>query len=93
MIKRATITENDILAEVVAPRKADLTAAAARGLLALKFDRQTTQKIRNLLRQNNAGTISAADRLTLEKYLRVGQLLDLLHAKARLTLGKKGVPA
>jgi hypothetical protein len=93
MKKGVPTTEGDILAQVVAPRKADLTLEAARGLLALKFDRRAQQRIRKLLQQNNGGTISAADRLTLDNYLRVGQLLDLLHAKARLTLGKKGVPA
>ena len=50
----------------------------------------TTKRIRQLLQKNNRGTISAAERLTLEKYLRVGQLLDLLHAKAKLSLHQNG---
>src|SRR5438094_457490 len=43
-------------------------------------------RCRNQLRQNNRGTISAVERVTLERYLRVGQMIDLLHAKARVSL-------
>jgi hypothetical protein len=41
---------------------------------------------------DNHGTISASERLTLDKYLRVGQFLDLVHAKARLSLHDAGFP-
>lgn len=80
------ITEAEILEKVVAPAEGNLSPGAARELLALKFDGETTQTIRKLLRQNNRGTISVEDRLALEKFLRVGQLLDLLHAKAHLSI-------
>jgi hypothetical protein len=90
MSKIMSITEAGILEKVVAPREGDLSPEAARGLLSLKFDRDTTQTIRKLLRQNNRGTITAEDRMALEKFLRVGQLLDLLHAKARLSLQGQG---
>ena len=80
------ITEAEILNQVVGPSRRDLNAEAAKSILSLKFSRSATHRIRSLLRANNAGSISSAERLELEKYLRVGQLLDLLHAKARLTL-------
>lgn len=80
------ITEADILAEVVAPDVADLGPEAARSLLGFKFSKQATRRIRQLLRKNNQGTITAAERLTLERFLRVGQFLDLVQAKARLSL-------
>ena len=84
-----SVTEADILESIVAPDASGLTADAARCLLELRFDRDTTQRIRRLLQKNNRGSISAEERLTLEKYLRVGQLLDLLHAKARLSLQRQ----
>ena len=90
MSRNVSITEAGILEKVVAPAVGNLTPEAARALLSLRFDRATTQTIRTLLRQNNRGTITAADRLALEKYLRVGQLLDLLHAKARVSLRDQG---
>ncbi len=83
-------SEADILAKVVAPDKPGLSLAAARSFLDFKFDAATTKRIRQLLRKNNRGSISAAERCTLEKYLRVGQLLDLLHAKAKLALAQAG---
>ena len=83
-------TEAEILDKLVAPTVGDLSPEAARGLLELKFDREAERTIQKLLRQNNRGTITAEDRLLLEKYLRVGQFLDLAHAKARLSLRKVG---
>lgn len=86
MESTATITEADILEKVVSPHVAGLTPEAARSLLEFKFDAPTTKRIRQLLQKNNRGTISADERIDLEKYLRVGQFLDLVHAKARLSL-------
>lgn len=84
------ITEGEILEKVVSPKMADLTPSVARSLLSFKFDKQTTACIRQLLRKNNRGAISAEERLALERYLRVGQLLDLLHAKVRCSLQAAG---
>jgi hypothetical protein len=90
MASATIVSEADILAKVVDPMKADLSAEAVRALLQLKFDQESTKRIRHLLRKNNRGAITAEERVTLEKYLRVGQLLDLLHAKARLSLQANG---
>lgn len=81
-----TPSEADILAQIVAPGVATLSTGIAREFLNFKFDRKTTQKIRRLLAKNNRGTITAEERVALDKYLRVGQFLDLVHAKARLSL-------
>jgi hypothetical protein len=80
------VTEADILAEVVAPTKGGLSPETARSLLAMKFRREATQRIRWLLRKNNRGTITADERVLLEKYVGVGRFLDLVQAKARLSL-------
>jgi hypothetical protein len=85
-------TEADILEEVIAPERANLSPEAARSLLKLTFDRPTKSYIRELLQRNNRGTITADDRIALEKYLRVGQLIDLLHAKAKLSLNQSPSP-
>jgi hypothetical protein len=92
MVIASSLTESDILEKIVDPSRADLTPDAARSLLALKFDRKTKSAIRKLLRKNNQGAITADERLALEKYLRVGQFLDLIHAKARLSLLQGGDP-
>ena len=80
------VSEAEILKEIIAPGRRDLNPEAAKSILALYFSRSATARVRSLLRANNRGTLSAERRVELEKYLRVGQLLDLLQAKARLTL-------
>jgi len=87
------ISEADILEHVVSPEKEGFAADAARAILGLKFDKAATQRIRQLLQKNNRGTISADERITLEKFLRVGKFIDLLHAKARLSLKEAGIPS
>jgi hypothetical protein len=77
-----TLTEADILARVILPEEGDMTRAIAKSFLSFSFDRSTTKEIETLLRKNHTGTISADERIALDKYLRVGQFLDLMRAKA-----------
>lgn len=86
----ATLTEADILAEVIEPDRATLSPQLAEELLSLRFNADATNQIRELLRKNNAGTITSAEKMTLDNYLRVGEFLDLMQAKARLTLHRSG---
>src|SRR5437879_4923926 len=81
-----TPSEAEILAEVIGPDRPKLTRETAESLLSLTFSPVATKHIRRLLQKNNRGTITAEERVVLEKYLRVGQFLDLLHATARLSL-------
>ena len=86
---RATpITEDDILERIVSADGPLLSAEAARSFLRLKFPAKDMARIRQLLRKNNAGTIDAEERIALEKYMRVGRFLDLLHARARVALAQ-----
>jgi hypothetical protein len=59
---------------------------AARAILRLEFNNHASERIRQLLDANNRGKISDAEHAELQKYLRVGQLIDLMQAKARLSL-------
>ena len=86
MATTTEITELDILDRIVGPDEGDLDPDAARAILRLKFDSASTKQIRQLLQKNNRGTISVQERLDLEKFLRVGKFIDVLHAKARLSL-------
>jgi hypothetical protein len=81
-------TEADILEGVVRPDSAGMSLEAARALLQLSFDAPAKKAVSKLLRENSKGTISAEDRLLLDRYLRVGQLIDLVQAKARLSLSQ-----
>jgi hypothetical protein len=89
MKKNGTITEADILEQVIGLGTADLDPEVARGLLKMKFSSAATRTIRKLLRQNNRGTITAEDRIVLQQYLDLGQFIDLLQAQARLALRQR----
>jgi hypothetical protein len=52
----------------------------------MTFDQEATARIRELLARNQEGSLTAFEQDELQRYLRVGQLLDLLHAKASLAL-------
>jgi hypothetical protein len=87
MEQNGTLTEADILSEIVDPGAPTLNEDAARALLALRFSDANADRIRSLLQGNNAGTLTPAEKSNLEKYVRVGQFLDLLQAKARVSHG------
>src|SRR5262245_6175975 len=86
MADSTLISDAEILEHIVSPVKGGLDPDAARAILELRFDKVATKRIRELLNKNNRGVISAKERITLERYLRVGKFIDLLHAKARLSL-------
>jgi len=93
MTDSAAITEADILQDLLATAQEGWSAEAARSVLALRFSPKTNQRIRRLLQKNNRGAIAAQERVALEKYLRVGQFLDLWQARARLALREMGKPS
>ena len=88
MSRSPSITEADILNEVIAPDRPGLNAEAAKSLLTLSFSETARDRIRELLAGKNRGALTDQDDAELEKYLRVGQLLDLLQAKARVSLAE-----
>ena len=86
MASTPTITEADILSEVVSPDRPGISPEFARSILELRFSDKANERIRQLLDKNNKGTIDEAERAELDKFLRVGQFLDLMQAKADLSL-------
>ena len=84
------LTEAEILSEVVQPHQGKISPGVAREILNLHYSDATSERVRVLLASNNAGTITDDDRADLDKYLRVGQFIDLLQAKAPLSLDSSG---
>lgn len=80
------ISEADILSAVVADNDGDLPAEAARSLLTLHFRPQAVDRMNALAERNRLGELAPSERAELDKYLRVGQFLNLVQAKARLSL-------
>lgn len=81
-------TEFDILADVISPDSELLDPDAARALLKWKFSPKSVARMNWLAERNASGTITAAERDELERFIRVGSLVDLIQAKARFTLSQ-----
>lgn len=81
-----TISEADILSQVVAPDQPSLPPESARSILSLSFSQTATDWMNELADKNNKGTITEAERAEMEKYARVGNFLNLMQAKARRSL-------
>lgn len=80
------ITPTEILGEVIEPIEPSFAPEFARMVLQLRLNDAAQERIRELLRRNNAGSLDEAEESVLENYLLVGQFVDLLQAKARVSL-------
>jgi hypothetical protein len=82
------ITEADILGEVIAPDQPTLPEASARSILSLSFNERAIERMNELAEKNRRGELSENECRLLEMYQRVGNFLNLLQAKARLSLAQ-----
>jgi hypothetical protein len=81
-------TAGAILSRVIRPKARDLSPAAAEAFLAFAFAETDRDRMHELARKNQAGSLTESERFELETYLQIGMMLDLLQAKARLTLSR-----
>lgn len=86
MSEASTITEAEILADAIVPDRADMPVEAARAVLDWKFSEAAARHMRTMLDRNNEGALTPAEELELDRYRRVGMLLDLVQVKARVSL-------
>jgi hypothetical protein len=89
MVVRESNSELEILQGLLDPFDSGLDVASAKSLLKIKFDKSTLKKIDTLLKKNRNGTISSDERIVLDKYIRTGHFLDIIHAKAWKSLLEK----
>jgi hypothetical protein len=79
-------TESEILEQVIQSDTAGLSPEAARALLGFRFNPAAVARMNELAEKNREGTIAPSERALLERYVRVGNFLNLIHAKARCAL-------
>jgi hypothetical protein len=82
----STTAEAAIWERVMEPDKNGLSAAAARAILKLGFSGEDRSRMHELAEKNRDGTLSEKEREELEAYVRVGDVLSLLHLKAKRLL-------
>jgi len=86
MVSPQVTTEADILADVIAPQQGDFLEEFSRSVLGWKFSDKSVDRMNQLAEQNQQGQTTPQERDELERYLRVGSVINLLQAKARLSL-------
>jgi hypothetical protein len=81
-----TKSEAAIWARVIGAENNGLSTEAARTLLQLGFSEWDKSRMNELAQKNQEGLLSAEEREELEGYVKVGDVLSLLHLKARKSL-------
>jgi hypothetical protein len=81
-------SEADILGQIVAPDRPTLSEPSARAILDLHFNQDAVARMTELVERNSRGTLTESERSELERYQRVGNFLNLLQAKALLSLAQ-----
>ena len=70
----------------------ELDADAARTVLRLRFKRPDVARITRLSALARVGALDEEQRLELEGYLTIGDVLTILHSKARMALKREAAP-
>jgi hypothetical protein len=79
-------TEAEIWDRTIEPQNGDLPPEAARAWLRLQLSPADCQRVNELSAKAQAGALSEGEERELDRYLNVGRALELLKAKARLSL-------
>jgi hypothetical protein len=82
----APAAEAALWARVIEPDSNGLPRAAARALLRLTFSEPDRDRMNELAEKNRNGLLTARERRELEGYVKVGDVLSLIHLKARKSL-------
>jgi len=77
---------NDIVSRVVHPEAGDLPAVTAHKFLSWQFSDKDRERVAELLEKKREATLSQAEANELHTYTVFGDLLNILHAQARLSL-------
>lgn len=80
--------ESAILTRAIKPRAKTFSQPMAKALLQVKLDEKDRARLHELALINQAGKLTTDEANELQSYLNVGMLLDLLQAKARLSIKK-----
>jgi hypothetical protein len=78
-----TNSEALIWSRLMDPEKNGLSREAARSLLRLAFDEAAKARMNELAQKNQEGLLTEEERQELQAYVKVGDVLSLIHLKAR----------
>jgi hypothetical protein len=78
-----------ILSRLIRPEDDSLSPSAAKGWLAIRFEKDDLDLMHELAVKNQDGKLTSKEKAALENYRRVSFLVDLMHSKARRSLKKR----
>jgi hypothetical protein len=79
-------SEAEIWSRTIEPENGNWSAEAARAFLSLKLPAADVERVNDLSTKAREGTLTPEESRELDNYLNVGRALELLKAKARLSL-------
>jgi hypothetical protein len=79
-----------ILARVIDPQKTGLPAEVAHSMLQWEFNSEDRHKMAELAEKARSGELSDCEQSEIDGFIRVGNLLSLVHAQAKLALQRQG---
>lgn len=88
-MQRSNTTEGTIWRRLIRPEQNTLSAAVARALLRISFSESDRARMEDLAQRNQRGQLSRGEQKELRSFVKVGDVLGILHSKARQAL-KKG---
>lgn len=81
--------ESSIWQRIVDPSWDSLSPEAAEGLLRLKFRQADTDRMNQLGALAQEGKLNEVEKSELDTYIRIGRMISILQAQARLKLHPK----
>ena len=85
----STITEADILNDMVSPDFDGFPPEAAKALLELRFTPTAIERMNDLAEKNRSDILSVAEKDEMEKYRRVGNFLSFVQLACAMILLKR----
>ena len=85
--------EASILARAIDPENGLWTPSVAHGILSLALSPADRERMNELAAKSRDGSLAADEQLEIESFRQACRLLDLMKAKARLSLKRAGETA
>jgi hypothetical protein len=82
------VSDTDILNDVVNAADQELSPVEANALLKFRFSDRAVARMNELAEKYRAGAITDDERDLMNRFMRIGNFLNLLHAKAKAKLNK-----
>ena len=79
-------SDAEIFSRVVSPDRPDLTEDVAKTFLTFSFTNEDRARMSELAEKARQGTLSPQEVRLIDSYIRMGNLVSLIKAKARLSL-------